>query len=129
MTGKFYSDPRPATKDEFKTLEKLADMIQYAYPVLAQFPRSEKFVLAADIKHIMLNAFKLCIEVGKKKSKKTSLFNLDVEIEALKRYIRLAYDLKFLSMHHYEVWSGKVAEIGRMIGGLIASENQNPQKS
>ena len=103
MTGKYYSDPRPATKDEFKTLEKLADMIQYAYPVLAQFPRSEKFVLAADIKHIMLNAFKLCIEVGKKKSKKTSLFNLDVEIEALKRYIRLAYDLKFLSMHHYAV--------------------------
>ena len=129
MTGKYYTDQHQTSKNEFKTLEKLSDMILYAYPILAQFPRSEKFVMAADIKHIMLNAYRLCIEVGKKKSKKTSLFNLDVEIETLKRYIRLAYDLKFLSMHHYNVWSAKVAEIGRMIGGLIAAENQNPQKS
>ena len=129
MTGKYHTDSQNTEKYEFKTLEKLSDMILYAYPILAQFPRSEKFVLAADIKQIMLNAFRLCIEVGKKKSKKTSLFNLDVEIEALKRYIRLSYDLKFLSIHHYNVWSAKVAEIGRMIGGLIAAENQNPHKS
>lgn len=127
MTGKYYSDPRPTSKDEFKTLEKLSDMIEYAYPILAQFPRSEKFVLAADIKHIMLDALKLCIEVGKKKSKKTALFNLDVQIETLKRFIRISYDLKYLSMHHYDVWSGKVAEIGKMIGGLIQAENQKPQ--
>ena len=129
MTGKYYSDPQPGSKAEFKTLEKLTDMIEYAYPILAQFPRSEKFVLAADIKHIMLDALKLCIEVEKKKSKKTALFNLDVQIETLKRYIRLSFDLKYLSMHHYDVWSKKVAEIGKMIGGLIQAENQNPQKS
>lgn len=118
-----------ASKEEFKTLEKLTDMIEYAYPILAQFPRSEKFVMAADIKHIMLDALKLCVEVGKKKSKKTSLFNLDIQIETLKRYIRLAFNLKFLSMHHYQVWSEKVAEIGRMIGGLISAENQKPHSS
>ena len=129
MTGKYYSDPQPGSKAEFKTLEKLTDMIEYAYPILAQFPRSEKFVLAADIKHIMLDALKLCIEVEKKKSKKTALFNLDVQIETLKRFIRLSFDLKYLSMHHYDVWSKKVAEIGKMIGGLIQAENQNPQKS
>ena len=129
MTGKYYSDQRPTSKDEFKTLEKLTDMIEYAYTILAQFPRSEKFVLAADIKHIMLDALKLCVEVGKKKSKKTALFNLDVEIETLKRFIRLSYNLKYLSMHHYNVWSEKVAEIGKMIGGLIQAENQNPLKS
>ena len=118
-----------ASREEFKTLEKLTDMIEYAYPILAQFPRSEKFVMAAEIKSIMLDALKLCVEVGKKKSKKTALFNLDVQIETLKRFVRIAFDLKFLSMHHYEVWSKKVAEIGRMIGGLIAAENQKPQRS
>ena len=85
--------------------------------------------LILHIKHIMLDALKLCIEVEKKKSKKTALFNLDVQIETLKRYIRLSFDLKYLSMHHYDVWSKKVAEIGKMIGGLIQAENQNPQKS
>lgn len=125
MTGSYGSMPDKSS-EEFKTLEKLSDMIEYAYPILAQYPRSEKFVLVAEIKHIMLDALKLCVEVGKKRSKKTSLFNLDVTLETLKRFIRLSYNLKFLSMHHYEVWSGKVAEIGRMVGGMIKAENQKP---
>ena len=113
-------------EEEFKTLEKLSDMIEYAYPILAQFPKSEKYTLVADIKHIMLDALKLCVKVGKKKSKKTALYDLDVEIATLKRFIRISKNLKFLSMHHYEVWSEKVAEIGKMIGGMIRAENQNP---
>ena len=116
-------------EEEFKTLEKLSDMIEYAYPILAQFPKSEKFTLVADIKHIMLDALKLCVKVGKKKSKKTALYDLDVEIATLKRFIRISKNLKFLSMHHYEVWSEKVTEIGKMIGGMIRAENQNPLKS
>ncbi len=116
-------------EQEFKTLEKLTDMIEYAYPVLRQFPKSEKFVMAADIKQIMLEALRICVRVGKKKSKKTSLYDLDVEIATLKRFVRISFNLKFISMHQYEVWTGKIAEIGRMIGGMIAAENQNPQKS
>ncbi len=127
MSERYSEDQAKEQKTEFKTLEKLSDMIEYAYPVLAQFPRSEKFVLAADIKHIMLDALKLCVEVGKKKSKKTALFNLDVQIETLKRFIRLSFHLKYLSPHHYEVWSRQVKEIGRMVGGMIITENQKPQ--
>lgn len=112
-------------EEEFKTLEKLSDMIEYAYPLLAQFPKSEKFTLAADIKHIMLDALRYCVKVGKKKSKKTALYDLDVEIATLKRFIRLSYNLKFISMHQYKVWSEKVTEIGKMIGGMIKAENQN----
>ncbi len=127
MSERYSEDQAREQKTEFKTLEKLSDMIEYAYPILAQFPRSEKFVLAADIKHIMLDALKLCVEVGKKKSKKTALFNLDVQIETLKRFIRLSFHLKYLSPHHYEVWSRYVKEIGRMVGGMILTENQKPQ--
>ena len=127
MSERYSEDQAKEQKTEFKTLEKLSDMIENAYPVLAQFPRSEKFVLAADIKHIMLDALKLCVEVGKKKSKKTALFNLDVQIETLKRFIRLSFHLKYLSPHHYEVWSRQVKEIGRMVGGMIITENQKPQ--
>ena len=116
-------------EEEFKTLEKLSDMIEYAYPILAQFPKSEKFTLVADIKHIMLDALRYCVKVGKKKSKKTALYDLDVEIATLKRFIRLSYNLKYISMHHYKVWSEKITEIGRMIGGMIRAENQEPHKS
>lgn len=126
-----YTDPNRQAEggeDEFKTLEKLSDMIEYAYPILAQYPKSEKFTLVADIKHIMLDALKLCVKVQKKKSRKTALYDLDVELATLKRFIRISKNLKFLSMHHYEVWSGKVAEIGKMVGGMIKAESQNPLK-
>ena len=114
-------------EEGFKTLEKLTDMIEYAYPILAQYPKSEKFTLVADIKHIMLDALRICVKVGKKKSRKTALYDLDVELATLKRFIRISFNLHFLSMHHYKVWSEKVAEIGKMVGGMIRAENQNPQ--
>lgn len=116
-------------EEEFKTLEKLTDMIEYAYPILAQYPKSEKFTLVADIKHIMLDALRYCVKVGKKKAKKTALYDLDTELATLKRFIRISYNLRFLSMQHYKVWSEKVAEIGRMVGGMIKAENQNPHQS
>ena len=37
----------------FQLGEKIADMMAYAYPVLAQFPKGEKFGLAVDIKKLM----------------------------------------------------------------------------
>lgn len=116
-------------EEAFLTLEKLSDMIEYAYPILKQFPREEKFVMAADIKHIMLDALKCCERARKKKARKTTLYDLDVEIATLKRFIRIAMNLKFISMHHYHVWSEKITEIGKMIGGMIKAENQTTQKS
>ena len=34
-------------------LQKTYDMIQYGYQTLAQFPKSEKFAMAADMKRCM----------------------------------------------------------------------------
>ena len=121
--------PRGDSAEEFKTLEKLTDMIAYAYPILAQYPKSEKFTLVADIKRSMYDALRLCVKVGKRKSKKTALADLDVEIATLKRFVRISFTLKFLNMQHYKTWSGLLAEIGRMIGGMIKADNQTPPAS
>ena len=80
----------PDKPKEFLTLEKVFDMIEYAYPALAQFPKSEKFGLATDIKRTMDEILGLCIEVQKRRTKRTTLTNLDIAIAKLKAYIRLA---------------------------------------
>jgi hypothetical protein len=116
-------------EEEFATLEKLCDMIEYAYPLLEQYPKRVRFTFAAKIENIMLDALRYCVKVGKKKAKKTALYDLDIEIAALKRFIRLSFKLKYISPHQFEVWSGKVVEIGKMIGGMIKAENQEPHKS
>ena len=37
--------------EDLKILQKIYDMTKYGYGALAQFPKSEKFALVADIKH------------------------------------------------------------------------------
>ena len=107
--------------EELKILQKTFDMINYAYPALAQYPNGEKFALVADIKRCMDVMLERIIEANKKYYKKTTLQELDVEVEKLKAYVRLSYNLGFLPPKKYEQWSGLVVEIGRMVGGWIKS--------
>lgn len=97
--------------------------MEYAYLALAQYPKSEKFALASDIKRCMDLMLELTIEAQKKYYKKTTLRDLDIEVAKLKVYIRLSYSLHFIPLKKYEVWSGKVVEIGKMLGGWIQSQS------
>lgn len=99
-------------------------MIKYGYQALAQFPKAEKFSIVADIKRNMDIILERVIEANKKYYKKTTLQELDVAIMILKHYLRLSHELGFLPLKKYEVWSGLVVEIGKMLGGWIKSVKQ-----
>ena len=112
------------SKKDLLIQQRVYDMILYAYPALEQFPKSQKFSLAQDIKMCMDKILRLVITANKKYTKKTTLQELDVEVAALKVYIRVAADLKYLSLKKYEIWSGMLVEIGKMIGGWIRSQRE-----
>lgn len=109
--------------EDLKIEQKIFDMMEYAYGALAQFPKSEKFALCTDIKHSMDILLSRCIEARKKYYKKTTLQDMDVEIAKLHAYIRLAHLLGFLPPKKYEIWSGQLVEIGKMLGGWIKAVN------
>ena len=113
--------------EELKLMQKVYDMMEYAYPALAQYPKSEKFALCTDIKHCMDIMLERTIEAQKKYYKKTTLQELDVEIMKLRAYLRLSHELGFLPMKKYEVWSGMVFEIGKMLGGWLKTVNGQPK--
>ena len=108
-------------KDPLLTLGKIEDMMLYAYPVLNAFPKYERFTLAADIKRCMDKMMERTIEANKKYYKKTTLQELDVEIDKLRKYVRLSYRLKYIDFKKYKQWSEMLNEIGRMLGGWMAS--------
>lgn len=110
-----------STIEDLKIMQKAFDMMKYAYPALAQYPKSEKFSLVVDIKRCMDSILERIIEGSKKYYKKTTLQELDVEITKLKAYLRLSHALGFLPIKKYEVWSGMVVEIGKMLGGWMKS--------
>ncbi|GAB6100452.1 hypothetical protein JCM16358_23310 [Halanaerocella petrolearia] len=101
--------------------QKAYDMTQYGYQALKQFPRSEKYTFVAEIKETMVKILRMIITTNKKYYKKTTMQKLDAELEVLKTYIRLARDLEFLPFKKYEIWSKKLHEIGKLIGGWLKS--------
>lgn len=109
--------------EDLKILQKIFDMMEYAYGALAQFPKSEKFALVTDIKRSMDALLGRCIEAQKKYYKKSTLQDMDVEVMKLRAYIRLAFQLGFLPPKKYEIWAGKLVEIGKMLGGWIKAVN------
>lgn len=99
--------------------QKTYDMIQYGYQALKQFPRSEKHTFAAEIKEAMIKLLKLIIITNKKYYKKTTLREMDTQLELITTYIRLAKDLEFLPFKKYGIWSEKLDEVGKLIGGWM----------
>lgn len=114
--------------EEFKIKEKIYDMILYGSPALTQFPKSEKYVLANKIRESMYRLFEISVTIEKKYYKKTTLQELDVELDVLRHLVRLAADKRLypnqcpcLPFKKYEHWAKLLDEIGRMIGGYIKS--------
>lgn len=108
--------------EELKIKLKVEKMILWSYATLRNFPKSEKFVLSAEIRQSMYRLLRLIIIVNRRYHKKTTLQDLDAELDLLRSLVNLAHhpDLGFLPRRQYEIWSGHLAEIGRMVGGWIA---------
>lgn len=77
-----------------------------------------------DIRKTMYTMLEMAVRLEKKYHKKTTLQDLDIEVDVLRNLLRLAKDPNLypnqkpcLDFHTWEVWMRKVDEIGRMIGG------------
>lgn len=107
-------------KEELQIRLKVELMIAYAYSVLRNFPKSERHVLSAEIRQSMFRLLRLVIVVNRRYHKKTTMQDLDAELDLLRSYVRLARELQILPFHQYEIWAGHLAEVGRMVGGWLA---------
>lgn len=118
-----------ATQEDFKMKNKVYEMLLYAYPALEQFPKSDR-KLADHIREAILQVFELVIHLENKHYKKTTLGELDDQLDVLRHLVRLAADQQLhpdkkpcLPIRKYEILSRKINEIGCMIGGYYKSLN------
>ena len=107
--------------DDLKIRQKCEDMIAYGYVAIRQFPKAERHVIAQEIRLTMWTVLRLIIITNKRYYKKTTMQDLDAELDLLRSQIRISMELKYLPFSKYEVWSRHVDEIGRMIGGWFKS--------
>jgi len=143
-------EPNAEPYRPFYLKTKIEDMMKYGKKAVASFPRRERQT-ADEIREAMLTMYRLSIQVERKYYKKSTMQELDVELDVLRHLIRLAADKDYydelvvkrdgsgravkdengkpikvqmqppLPQKKYKVWSGLLDEIGKMIGGYIRS--------
>lgn len=99
-------------------------MIAYGYVALRQFPKSERHVLSQEIRQSLWRLLRLIVVCNRRYYKKTTLQDLDAELDLLRSQVRMAQSLGYLPFKKYEVWSRLLDEIGRMVGGWMKSVRQ-----
>jgi hypothetical protein len=110
-----YAQPSPYAT----LLAKIEEVEAYTHTVLQQYPKIERYALCADIRAALANIQRLSIVAWKRYHKKTTLQDLDVEIEVLRMWIRKSLCLQYITPRRYEIWVRHVNEIGRMVGGWL----------
>lgn len=99
--------------------QKAHDCYLYLHIALRNFPKSEKFVLSADIKNTFFEMLKLFLTANKSRFKLKILYEADLQLEILRFQLRVAKDLNILKLKQYEILAGNLSEIGKMLGGWI----------
>lgn len=119
------------SQDSLILREKTYELIEYLYPMCAKMPKFEKFTLQTQIKNESIDILKCIIKSDKSPNRKSLLYEADLHLEVLRTLIRLAFDMTqkknhayYINMHQYELACGKMAEVGRLLGGLIKSAQQ-----
>ncbi len=99
------------------------DLLKYLVPQLLKFPRTQKFVLADRIQNQVTEVLGMLIEAyyTSGSTKKTVLKRVNIELEKLRYYVRLAYDIRCFNMKKYEYVQGRINEIGSQVGAWIKS--------
>ena len=105
-------------------LQRSKDLMKYLYTSFVKYPRSEKLGFVADYKKSLFQFLILIITAQKKYFKKTTLQDADVQLELLRMFNDLSYDMKFVDEKRYILVSEKLCEIGRLLGGWIRSQKE-----
>ena len=106
---------------ELPIFEETYRFVLWIYPAVNKFPKSQRFVLGQQIENLALDILKGVIRANGERDKLPYLKDVSVRLDLLRILIRLAKDLRLLSIKQYEFASAQINEIGKMLGGWIKS--------
>ncbi|MGL6014989.1 MAG: diversity-generating retroelement protein Avd [Selenomonadaceae bacterium] len=98
---------------------KFEEIQVYTHDTLVQFPKRERFLLCAEINSAVDEAMHLIIRMKLRYFKKTTLQDIDVEIDYLRTLVREADALKYISHGKLNEWMSHLDEAGCILGGLV----------
>jgi hypothetical protein len=117
-----------------KDTEPAAVVVQRAYDLtlwlvrkVEKFPRSFRFSVGDRVIARGLDLLETLVEAAYTADRRALLERANRAVSGLRYLLRLAVDLKLLSADSHEFASGRLEEIGRMVGGWRRAASQRPQ--
>ena len=106
-------------------VEKHYRLILWILPKIANFPKDQRFLLADRIERILLDILEMLIEAVYSKNKREVLIKVNLKLDVLRFMMRIAKDMKYVSLPGYDYFCQLTLEIGKMVGGWLRSETLN----
>ena len=103
-------------------ITKLEELEDYSRRTLLNFPKFERHILTTEVRLCIENIERYAITAWRRYHKKTTLQNMDVEIDILRRKVRKANRYEYISPGQYKEWAGHVSELGAILGGWLRHE-------
>lgn len=102
-------------------VEKHYKLILWILPKIANFPKDQRFLLADRIERILLDILEMLIEAVYSKDRRGILIKVNLKLDVLRFMMRIAKDMKYVSVQGYDFFCQSLLEIGRMVGGWAKS--------
>ncbi len=103
--------------------QKHYDFVVWLYPLINRIPKGHKQVLGKQMEELSISLLLLIVRANKSRSNERVQLQQQFsdELDCLRLLIRLAKDLRFISINQYAVAAEKMNEIGRMLSGWVKS--------
>lgn len=107
--------------EQLKLIPKLQEYIQYMLEIILKLPRIEKFNIGNEYKNSMYQMLEDTLYISKiqEKERLNYLNRIDAKLNCQRIYLRIMYKNKWIDDKKFQISISKVAEIGRIVGGLI----------
>lgn len=97
---------------------KTYDFVLWLLPKVENFPRAHKFTVGERLSANGMDLLSLLIEAAYSSRRKLELLEqANTKINVTRFQLRLAKDLKLMTMDSYAFSAERLDEIGRMVGG------------
>lgn len=105
--------------DDLPIIQKAYNTAMYLIPVVERMPRVHRFTLGDRIANAVYDFLELLTVARFTKDKLQMLKEANLLLERLRLLLRLAKDLKAVSIKSYGHATGMMEEVGAMLGGWI----------
>ncbi len=102
-------------------IQKIERYIEYMLDLFLKLPRTEKFNIGNEYKKIMYEMLEYTLFLSKLNNKECLYYinKIDALLNVQRILLRIMYKKQYIDKHKFDVSIEMIAEIGRIIGGLL----------